>query len=93
MWIGLGIAIAGYFIGNGLKNFNNPESKTVFDQFEDVDGNELIKQKHVHHFLGITKEDAEKLIEQYPDIPHMKINDNIYYPKEKLRKWLSEIGE
>ena len=93
IWIGLGIAIASYFIGNGLKNFKNREVKMTFDYLADIDWNELVKQKDVHYFLGITKEDAGKLIEQYPDIPHTKINDNIYYPKEKLRKWLKEIGE
>ncbi|RKQ32670.1 helix-turn-helix domain-containing protein [Oceanobacillus halophilus] len=91
IWIGLGIAVAGFFIGEGLKNFNNPEAKSLFDSLDDVQHG-LIKENEVHDFMGISKEDAKTLIDEYPDIPHIKINKKVYYPKEKLRKWLMEIG-
>lgn len=42
-WIGLGIAAFGYFIGNGLKNFKNPEASF---QFED-EYPTLIKEKRI----------------------------------------------
>lgn len=41
--------------------------------------------------MGISKEDAKVLIQEYPDIPHILINDKVYYPKEKLRKWLTNL--
>lgn len=91
-WIALGIAAAGYFIGGGLKNFNNPDS--ISELFDDEDGgHELIMEKNVHYFIGISKEDAKVLLQEYPDIPHVLINNNVYYPKEKLKKWLMDIGE
>lgn len=94
IWIAIGIAAAGYFIGNGLKNFKNPGAKdSLSELFEDDDEHELIKENNVHYFIGISKEDAKSLIQEYPDIPHVLINNKIYYPKAKLRKWLSDLGE
>ncbi|GKV70211.1 hypothetical protein NCCP2716_27090 [Sporosarcina sp. NCCP-2716] len=91
IWLGLAIAAAGYFIGDGLKNFNNPNAKDhLSDFFDDDDEPELIKESDVHHFMGISKEDAKNLLLEYPDIPHVFINNNVYYPKLKLRKWLTE---
>lgn len=91
-WIGLGIAAAGYFIGNGLKNFNNPDDKNSFSELFD-DEHELIKESEVHYFMGIAKEDAKFLIQEHPDIPHLRINNRVYYPKGKLKKWLTNLGE
>lgn len=79
IWIGLGIAIAGY--------------KTLIDSLNEDDEHELIKENDVHHFMGISKEDAKSLIDEYPGIPHIIINDKVYYPKEKLRKWLLNLGD
>lgn len=92
LWIGLGIAVAGYFIGEGLKNFKNPHAKGIGDIFEDDDDHELIKETDVHYFIGISKEDANQLIKDYPDIPHLLINNKVYYPKAKLRNWLKDLG-
>ncbi|MFD1173267.1 DNA-binding protein [Oceanobacillus picturae] len=95
IWLALGIAAAGYFIGNGLKNFNNPDAKDTLSEIfsdDENEGHELIKENDVHYFIGISKEDAKSLIQDYPDIPHVTINNKIYYPKAKLRKWLSDLG-
>lgn len=92
-WLALGLAAFGYFIGDGLKNFKNPVGKNLVDSFKEEDEHELIKESDVHQFMGISREDAEKLVEEHPDIPHLKLNGQIYYPKAKLRKWLMEIGE
>lgn len=88
LYIAISIAAFGYFIGDGIKNFNNPQSKNLLDYIDEESDHKLINEKHVHDFIGIDKEDAKVLTEEYPTIPHMKINGTIYYPKEKLRKWL-----
>lgn len=93
LWIGLGLAAFGYFIGEGLKNFKNPAAKSLIDSLDEDDEHELINKNDIHHFIGVSKDDAKKLIEEHPDIPHLKLNENIYYPKSKLRKWLMEIGD
>lgn len=92
-WLALGIAIAGYFIGDGIKNFKNPHAKNLIDSLEDDDNHELIKESEVHYFMGISKEDAKSLTQEYPDMPHIVINGKAYYPKAKLRKWLLNLGE
>ena len=93
IWIALGIAVAGYFIGNGLKNFKNPDAKGLSEIFDEDDEHELIHENDVHHFMGISKEDVKYLIQEHPDIPHIIIKDRVYYPKAKLRKWLTNLGE
>ncbi|MFD1851731.1 DNA-binding protein [Oceanobacillus bengalensis] len=90
-WIALGLAAFGYFIGDGLKNFNNPDAKGLLE--DEDDRYELLKEGEVHWFIGVSKEDAKRLIEEYPDIPHIKLNGKNYYPKAKLREWLLKIGE
>ena len=92
--IAIGIAAAGYFIGDGLKNLKNPDAKGLIDSIvEDDDEHELIKENDVHYFMGISKEDAKSLIQEHSDIPHIVINSKVYYPKAKLRKWLLNLGE
>lgn len=91
IWIGVGIA-AGYFIGDGLKNFKNPEAKDSLSDFFEDDEHELIQEKNVHFFIGISKEDAKTLLAESSDVPKIEINGNIYYPKEKLRKYLQDMG-
>lgn len=93
LFLGIGIAIAGYFIGDGLKNFKNPEAKGVMDMLDEEDLNELIKEKDIHFHIGVSKEDAKELIKEHPDIPHIVLNGNVYYPKSKLKQWLSNLGE
>lgn len=92
IWLALGIAIAGYLIGDGLKNFKNPNSKNILESLDESGDHELIKENEVHHFIGISKEDAKDLIREHPNIPHIIINNKVYYPKAKLREWLLKIG-
>ncbi|RKD69572.1 hypothetical protein ATL39_2992 [Sinobaca qinghaiensis] len=89
IWLGLGIAIAGYLIGDGLKNFKNPDAANIFDSFDE--DHELIKENDLHYFIGVSKEDAKHMIAEHPSIPHITINNNVYYPKRKLREWLKNI--
>lgn len=92
LWLGIGIAAFGYFIGDGLKNFKNPSAKNILETLDWDDTHELIKEADVHHFMGISKEDARQLINEHPSIPHLKINHTVYYPREALRKWLLQLG-
>lgn len=93
IWLAIGIAAGGYFIGNGLKNFKNPDAKSFSEIFDEDDEHELINENEVHHFMGISKEDAKSLIQEHSDIPYITLNNKMYYPKEKLRKWLKKLGE
>lgn len=91
--VAIGIAAAGYFIGDGLKNFNNPNAKGMLEKLEESDDHELIKESEVHYFMGISKDDAKSLIKEHSDVPHLLLNGKIYYPKAKLQQWLLKIGD
>ena len=93
IFVAVGIAVAGYYIGDGLKNFKNPGAKNFIDSLNEEDEHELIKENDVSYFMGISREDAKSLIQEHPDIPHIIINGKVYYPKDKLRKWLLNLGE
>lgn len=90
-WLAIGLAVFGYFIGDGMKNFKNPSAPNLMDSFDEEDY-QLLKEKDLHWFIGISKEDVHRLVEEHPDVPHIKINDQTYYPKEPLKKWLMEIN-
>ena len=57
--LAIGIAAAGYFIGDGLKNFKNPQAKSLMDSLDEEDEHELMNENNVHYFMGISKEDAK----------------------------------
>ncbi|SHG01509.1 DNA-binding protein [Ornithinibacillus halophilus] len=93
LYLGLGLAAFGFFIGDGLKNFKNPSAK-LSDAFDDEEEEyKLIKQNELYWVIGVSKEDAKKIIEEYPDIPHITIDGNVYYPKKKVKEWLMTIGD
>ncbi|WP_147804657.1 DNA-binding protein [Alkalicoccus halolimnae] len=91
--LAIGLAAAGYFIGEGLKNFQNDKAKDPLENIFGFNKQELIKESKVHSFLGITKRDAETLIQDYPSIPHITLNGKVYYPKHQLQEWMKEIGK
>lgn len=84
-WIGLGIAAFGYFIGNGLKNFKNPEASF---QFED-EYPTLIKEKDLHTYLNLSKDEVADLLKQHPNAPKIELNGTTYYPYQQFMKWIT----
>jgi hypothetical protein len=95
-WLAAGIAVAAYFIGDGMKNFKNPNAKSAnpinFMEEDGIEQHKLIKESELPYFTGLSKEDASALIKDHPEIPHIIINNRAYFPREKLRKWLMEAG-
>jgi hypothetical protein len=92
-WLAVGLAAAAYFIGDGMKNSNNPNSKNMMDYLSDQDEKQLIHEKDVHYTLGIEKKDAQSLTKEHEDIPHIVINNSVYYPKKRLLEWVEDIGK
>ncbi|MGG3573975.1 DNA-binding protein [Bacillus gobiensis] len=93
MWLAIGMVGAAYFISEGLKNFKNPNGVNFIEKLDEDDELELLDESEVHDFLGVSKEDAKVLIQEYPNIPHITLNGNVYYPKNKLRQWVLNIGD
>jgi len=81
-WIGAGLAALGYFIGDGLKNFKNPKAGSLGYPT-------LIKEKDLHLYLGLKKEEVKDLLSKYPDAPKVELQGTTYYPYRNLLEWLS----
>ncbi|PYZ94784.1 DNA-binding protein [Salipaludibacillus keqinensis] len=92
-WLAAGLAVAAYFIGDGLKNFKNPNGKSMVEVWSGYGDMGLVHEKYVHDILGIDQKDAQQLTKDHPDIPHIVINSNVYYPKKRLLEWVEEIGK
>lgn len=85
-WIGAGIAGGliglGYFIGEGLKNFQNPKASTSSYP-------SLIKENDLYIYLGLSKEEVEELLNKYPNAPKVELKGTMYYPYRQFVDWLS----
>jgi hypothetical protein len=83
-WIGAGLAAMGYFIGNGIKSFNQPEDSSAGEPT-------LLKEKDLHYHLGLSKDELKELVTKYPDAPRIELNGTTYYNYQHFLKWLSLI--
>ncbi|WP_459198569.1 hypothetical protein [Bacillus subtilis] len=85
VFLGIGIALAGYFIGEGLKQRNQTKDNEQNDIF-------LIKERDIYFyiglFLGITTTEAKQLAGDMADLPYIKINGKKYVQKQSLIEWI-----
>lgn len=81
-WIGAGLAVFGYFIGDGLKNFKNPKGSPSGHPT-------LIKEKDLYIYLGLRPEEVKELLVKYPEAPKLVLKGTTYYPYEHFTQWLS----
>lgn len=90
VFLGIGVALAGYFIGEGLKQMNHPKAYEKSDTY-------LIKERDIHfyigHFLGITTTEAKQLAGDMTDIPYIEINGKKYVQKHLLKEWTFTLVE
>ncbi|MGL5316499.1 MAG: hypothetical protein ACRC92_24800 [Peptostreptococcaceae bacterium] len=95
--IAIGIAAAGYFIGEGISfglvNFKSGKknNEKTFKKAEPPH-NQLIREENISTWLGIPIEDGKELLKQYPEIPHIEINGKVYFIKEGLNDWISNYN-
>ncbi|WP_416042452.1 hypothetical protein [Bacillus subtilis] len=90
VFLGIGIALAGYFIGEGLKQMNHPKAYEKSDTL-------LIKERDIYfyigHFLGITTTEAKQLAGDMTDLPYIEINGKKYVQKHMLKDWTFRLVE
>lgn len=91
--LAIGIATAGYFIGKGLENFQQPSAENTIDSFFQEDENQLIEEKNIHYLIGISKKDSQALLKEYPEIPHIQLNGRVYYHKKQIKEWLEIVSK
>ncbi|WP_276735144.1 hypothetical protein [Bacillus sp. (in: firmicutes)] len=90
VFLGIGIALAGYFIGEGLKQMNHPKAYEKSDTL-------LIKERDIYYyigyFLGITTAEAKQLAGDTKDLPYIEINGKKYVQKHLLKEWTFTLVE
>ncbi|MGY0433059.1 hypothetical protein ACWYID_10265 [Bacillus rugosus] len=90
VFLGIGVALAGYFIGEGLKQMNQSKGNEQSDIL-------LIKERDIYfyigHFLGITTTEAKQLAGDMKDIPYIEINGKRYIQKHLLKEWTFTLVE
>jgi len=79
IFLAIGIALAGYFIGDGLKNFNNPTAKSVFQKWEESDVIEDVKKKYVRLALETGN--------------HSSIARKAGISRDTFRRWMNEYKD
>ncbi|MCY8201565.1 hypothetical protein MOC25_18205 [Bacillus subtilis] len=90
VFLGIGIALAGYFIGEGLKQMNQTKGNEQNDIL-------LIKERDIYFyigaFLGITTTEAKQLAGDMADLPYIEINGKKYVQKQMLKDWAFTLVE
>ena len=101
--LGLSIIIAGYFIGNGIRNglicFSKGEvhkdETSMWDllrmEKEDIEQSKFVKKKYLSRYFGLSKKQLDNFLNQHLDIPSININGETYYIREELNEWMKNL--
>lgn len=65
----------------------NSGQKEQIIKIDETSNNQLLNISEISNYLGITEEEVKKLTE----IPHIRIDDKVYYPKLAIDKWLLNV--
>ncbi|PRO67162.1 helix-turn-helix domain-containing protein [Alkalicoccus urumqiensis] len=89
--IGLGLAAAGYFVGEGLRNFGKgSETMSFFSALDDAPP--LMEENELAEFLGVNRKDIHALVQNRSDLPRMDVNGTVYFPRAQVREWAEHGG-
>ena len=80
IWIAIGLALLGYFIGDGLKNFGNPKQDSSYYYF--------IKENELQYYINLSETEIQELLLKYPGAPKISLNSNTYYSLRRSQDWL-----
>lgn len=83
--------IGSWLLSTSLKN-GSPQPTTQSAQHQ------LFTQPEVAEYLGISIAEVQKITEipngqnsYTSEIPHIKIDNNVYYPKKAIDRWLQNV--
>ena len=83
IWIAIGLAVLGYFISDGLRNFGNPKKDTSYYYF--------IKENQLHYYINLSETETQELLLKYPGAPKVLLNGNTYYSLKRFQDWLHTL--
>jgi hypothetical protein len=82
-----------WLISNSLKESNKP-----INSIKQAAQHQLLTQAEVADYLGISKDEVQKLTSipegdgiEKSELPYIKIENNYYYPKTGIDKWLLTV--
>src|SRR5690554_1378713 len=81
VFLAVGLALMGYFIGKGLQNFGRPDKGNKYNHF--------IKESDLEFYLNLDKKEIEDLLNKYPNVPKVELNGTTYYPYEQFMEWVT----
>ncbi|WP_068673541.1 hypothetical protein [Oceanobacillus sp. Castelsardo] len=83
IFLAIGLALMGYFVGKGLQNVGHPEKGYKY--------NLLIKESDLEFYLNLNKNEIEELLRKYPNAPKIELNGTNYYSYKQFMEWVSTI--
>ncbi|MGN1401361.1 MAG: DNA-binding protein [Bacillus sp. (in: firmicutes)] len=82
-WLGVGLALLGYFIGDGLRHFQIPKKTAKYQVF--------LKENELHYYVSLNRKELKELLNQYPDAPKIVLDGKVYYPSKQFQDWLASL--
>lgn len=81
--IALGIAFAGYFIGEGLKRQGSMKNEAGYYYF--------LKEHELTQFINLTDKDIAQFLKDHPEVPKVEINGKAFYPAKQFQQWSTKL--
>lgn len=81
--IALGLALGGYFIGEGLKRQGSKKNETDYYYF--------LQEHELTQWINLNTKELEQFLKNHPEAPKVIINGKTYYPAKQFKKWLTEL--
>ncbi|MFS0788634.1 DNA-binding protein [Shouchella sp. 1P09AA] len=83
-WVAVGLALLGYFIGNGLKKFQSKSDAQEYHAYY-----QLIEENQLYLYVNISEKDMEDLLRKKDGAPKIVLNGKTYYHLVKFQEWLN----
>ena len=83
IWLAIGIALAGFFIGEGLKSLGSKTNAADYYYF--------LKEEELSYYVNLTAKEIEQFLQEHPDAPKVNLNGTVYYPVKQFQDWLKQI--
>ena len=83
IWLAIGLALLGYFIGKGVRNFGNLKKDSSHHYF--------LKENEFYYQINVSETEIQEWLLNYPSEPKVVLNRRTYYPLKQIQDWLHTI--
>lgn len=81
--LAIGIAFAGFFIGEGLKRQGSMKNEAGYYYF--------LQEHELVQYVNLNTQDIAQFLKDHPDAPKVVINGKTYYPAKQFQQWLTTL--